>query len=174
MSENRNKVLNISNYYEQTAFFTGESNIINIIFSRRNGLNVFLVQTQIFSCELLWCFYQLFGLSFWRHPFTAEDPLVNKWRNAKFFKIWRNKLIYISDGLRVSIFSAVGELFLWNNTINSTVCTSVPHSLIFIHVKLNMASALTKVCWNKNYNKSRAVRRRQDKCRVTEQVCSSC
>ncbi len=21
---------------------------------------------------LLWCFYQLFGLSFWRHPFTAE------------------------------------------------------------------------------------------------------
>ncbi len=31
-------------------------------------------------CGLLWCFYQLFGLSFWRHPFTAEDPLVNKWR----------------------------------------------------------------------------------------------
>ncbi len=29
-----------------------------------------------FTCELLWCFYQLFGLSFWRHPFTAEDPLV--------------------------------------------------------------------------------------------------
>ncbi len=26
-------------------------------------------------CGLLWCFYQLFGLSFWRHPFTAEDPL---------------------------------------------------------------------------------------------------
>ncbi len=21
-----------------------------------------------------WCCYQLFGLSFWRHPFTAEDP----------------------------------------------------------------------------------------------------
>ncbi len=29
-------------------------------------------------CELLWCFYQLFGLSFWRHPFTAEDPLVSR------------------------------------------------------------------------------------------------
>ncbi len=28
-------------------------------------------------CGLLWCFYQLFGLSFWRHPFTAEHPLVN-------------------------------------------------------------------------------------------------
>ncbi len=26
-------------------------------------------------CGVLWCFYQLFGLSFWRHPFTAEYPL---------------------------------------------------------------------------------------------------
>ncbi len=26
-------------------------------------------------CGLLQCFYQLFGLSFWRHPFTAEEPL---------------------------------------------------------------------------------------------------
>ncbi len=30
--------------------------------------------------------YQLFALSFWRHPFTAQDPLVNKWCNAKFSK----------------------------------------------------------------------------------------
>ncbi len=28
-------------------------------------------------CGLLWCIYQLFGLSFWRHPFTAGDPLVS-------------------------------------------------------------------------------------------------
>ncbi len=34
------------------------------------------------TCGLLWCFYQLFGLSFWRHPFTAEDPLLSKWWNA--------------------------------------------------------------------------------------------
>ncbi len=39
------------------------------------------------TCGLLWCFYQLFGLSFWRHPFTAEDPLVNKWCNAEFPQI---------------------------------------------------------------------------------------
>ncbi len=32
-------------------------------------------------------FYQLFGLSFWRHPFTVEDPLVSKWCNAKFLQI---------------------------------------------------------------------------------------
>ncbi len=36
------------------------------------------------TCRLLWCFYQLFGLSFWRHPFTEEDPLVSKWYNATF------------------------------------------------------------------------------------------
>ncbi len=36
---------------------------------------------------LSWCFYQLFGLSFWRHPFTAEDPLVSKWCNAEFLQI---------------------------------------------------------------------------------------
>ncbi len=40
-----------------------------------------------FTCGLLWCFYQLFGLSFWWHPFTAEDPLVSKWWNATFLQI---------------------------------------------------------------------------------------
>ncbi len=42
-----------------------------------------LLQTRSFSLHkmlidgLEWftvMFYQLFGLSFWRHPFTAEDP----------------------------------------------------------------------------------------------------
>ncbi len=61
--------------------------------------------------DYLWItatFYQLFGLSFWRHPFTAEDPLVSNLCNAKFLKIcsdekfnnW-NKLFYIFDDLRV-------------------------------------------------------------------------
>ncbi len=49
--------------------------------------------------------YQLFGRSFWRHPFTAEHPLLNKWSNATFLQIWwRNKLICISDDLRMSTF----------------------------------------------------------------------
>ncbi len=61
-----------------------------------------------------WCFYQLFGLSFWRHPFTAEDPLVRKWCNAKLLQICLDgeknlinileNVIYILDGLRVCIF----------------------------------------------------------------------
>ncbi len=38
-------------------------------------------------CGLLWCFYQLFGLSFWRHPFTAEHLLLSKWCNDTFLKM---------------------------------------------------------------------------------------
>ncbi len=66
------------------------------------------------TCGLLWCFYQLFGLSFWRHPFTAEDPLVNKWCNAKLLQIWWwSKLIYILDlGLGWVHFS---KLKFWLN-----------------------------------------------------------
>ncbi len=51
-------------------------------------------------------FYQLFGLSFWRHPFTADYPWVSKWSNAKFPQICSeeltNKLIHILDDLRLS------------------------------------------------------------------------
>ncbi len=49
-------------------------------------MNLFITNTKLFTlqdvnwwtgvmwitCGLLWCFYQLFGLSFWRHPFTAR------------------------------------------------------------------------------------------------------
>ncbi len=48
---------------------------------------------------LLWCFYQLFGLSFWRHPFTAEHPLVNIEISSNLFGWESNSSA--SDGLRV-------------------------------------------------------------------------
>ncbi len=57
-------------------------------------------------CGLLWCFYQLFGLSFWRHPFTTDDPLLSKWCDATFLQIrWRNKLICKFNGMMVNTFS---------------------------------------------------------------------
>ncbi len=49
-------------------------------------------------CGLLWCFYQLFGLSFWRHPFTAEHPLVNKWCNARFLQIYSDEETHLRLG----------------------------------------------------------------------------
>ncbi len=60
-------------------------------------------------CGLLRCFYQLFGLSFWRHPFTAEDPLVSKWCNVKFLQICFDEETNSSTscrGLRVSKYLA--------------------------------------------------------------------
>ncbi len=44
------------------------------------------------TCGLLWCFYQLFGLSFWRHPFTAEHPLLRHWCRDTFLQM-------LTDGL---------------------------------------------------------------------------
>ncbi len=68
------------------------------------------------TCGLLWCIYQQFGLSLWRHPFTAKHPLLRHWCRDTFLQIWwRNKLIYILDGLSGSTFSArlfLIELFL--------------------------------------------------------------
>ncbi len=61
------------------------------------------------TCRLLRCFYQLFGLSFWRHPFTAEHPLLSKWCNATCLQICSHlETKYILDLLRVSTFSAIG------------------------------------------------------------------
>ncbi len=51
-------------------------------------------------------------LSFWRHPFTAEHPLLRHWWNVTFLQIWwRNKLIYILDGLRMRTCPA--NFYLW-------------------------------------------------------------
>ncbi len=55
------------------------------------------------ACGLLWCFYQLFGLSFWWHPFTAEDPLVSKWCNCY------KKTHLILYNLRMRKFQFLGE-----------------------------------------------------------------
>ncbi len=87
------------------------------------------------TCGLLWCLYQLFGLSFWRHPFTSEAPLVSKWWNAKFLhSMKKNRLIYILDGLRVSTFQ---QIFIFGWTI--------PLRLLYILrcVSLSVSYALT-------------------------------
>ncbi len=57
------------------------------------------------TCGLLWCFYQLFKFSCWRHPFTAEDPFVRDVM-LHFSKTvpMKKKLIYLL-GLRVNTLS---------------------------------------------------------------------
>ncbi len=106
---------------QEMDFFTGGSIIIDygLIFYEFEVENVLMDLFQLLSspdvnwwtgvvwitCGLLWCFYQLFGLSFWRHPFTAEDSLLRQWCSDTVLQIWwRNKLILILDGLRISTF----------------------------------------------------------------------
>ncbi len=62
--------------------------IICCLHTHRFSLQTTLIDGLEF-CGLLWvwCFNQLFELSFWRHPFTVEDPLVSKWCNATFVQI---------------------------------------------------------------------------------------
>ncbi len=71
-------------------FFSEESNIkdrvLNFCFTKR-----WLTGVVWITCRLMWCFYQLFELSFWRHPFTAEDLLVNKWCHATLHQIGFDK-----------------------------------------------------------------------------------
>ncbi len=41
-------------------------------------------------CDLLWCFYQLFGLSFWRHPFTCfKSWYIISWKCQHSLFIFR-------------------------------------------------------------------------------------
>ncbi len=53
---------------------------------------------------------------FWRHPFTAEEPLVNKWCNATFLQIWWRKTHLHLKWLRVNKCSVP-----LRKTINLTV-----------------------------------------------------
>ncbi len=95
------------------------------------------------TCGLLCCFYQLFRLSFWRHPFTAEDPMVSKWCDAKFLQIFSDeeKLIYMV-GLSVSTFSANIVIFGWtiplifkNKTKYAKICNLVQFQIyIYIYI----------------------------------------
>ncbi len=68
------------------------------------------------TCRLLWCFYQLFGFSFWRHPFTvlhwwASDVMLNI---SKFVLLKKQKYFhkfYVNEEF-FSRFSFLCEPFL--------------------------------------------------------------
>ncbi len=60
------------------------------------------------TCALFWCFYHLFQLSFWRHPFTAEE---SKWWDAELlhwalervhFHFWMN---YSFNGIIIQMYT---------------------------------------------------------------------
>ncbi len=63
-------------------------------------------------CDVLQ--YQLVGLSFWRHPFNADDPLVNKWCDNTFLQVCSDGKTNLQLGLpEVSTF--LSNFHCWVN-----------------------------------------------------------
>ncbi len=60
----------------------------------------------------------MFGLSFWRHPFRAEDPLMSKWCDVKFIQTFSEEEKNSSTSFMVwdifCQFLFLGELFLYS------------------------------------------------------------
>ncbi len=115
-------------------------------------------------CGLLWCFYQLFGLSFWRHPFTAEHPLLRHWCNDTFLQIWwRNKLIYSLDDLRVNKSSA--DFLSWLNcsfqyvTCERKVTSAKAHCVLIVVLCSSECRAVRTWCRSVSALSSNTTRR---------------
>ncbi len=106
-------------------------------------------------CVLLWSFYQLFGLLFWRYPFTAEDPLVSKWCNATLLQIWwRNTLIYILNGLRGEyIFK---KFSFWVNYSFKVFLTQNKPEMIWWQIYNQSGKLSSKQCKMSLYQRSKS------------------
>ncbi len=129
-------------------------------------LPLLLNATYVDYYDVLW----VFGLSFWRHPFTADNLLVSKWCNAKFLQICSNEvgiilnLGWLEDEYIFSNSSFLGELcpclllyqyLLWEPVRRaSRFCkwldgsahrhpnTWTKHMTVMVHVKLIARLAL--------------------------------
>ncbi len=49
-------------------------------------MDLFITSMQLFTAQTNW-WTGVVRLSFWRHPFPAEDQLVSKWFNSKCIQI---------------------------------------------------------------------------------------
>ncbi len=77
--------------------------------------------------------------SFWRHPFTAEDPLVSKWCNVTFLQIWwRNKLTYMWPWITKPVLSRWGIFVaIAKNSVNVQQFFIFGQTLFFLKSHLN-------------------------------------
>ncbi len=93
-------------WFRQDDVFTKESNIMDrglfdggFVYYKHTA--VCFTRRSLMDCshvDYLWIIGMFYQLSFWRHPFTAEDPLVSKWCNATFLQI-----IYVKKSFCMSI-----------------------------------------------------------------------
>ncbi len=106
-----------------------------------------LIDVMWITCGLLWCFYQLFGLSFWRHPFTAADPLVSKWCNVKFLQICSDEETSSSTSWGWVKFQQI-FVFKWK----------IPLMWVyFIYMWVDFIAVLSPISWKSWINSTRRV-----------------
>ncbi len=105
----------MGSYFSQKQWFEAKNILMMDLFLTNGQLLTSQDNTLIYgqiTCGLSWCLFKLFGLSYWRHPFTAEDPLVSKWCNSEFLQnIWLNKLITIplSNSTQSRVYPVISE-----------------------------------------------------------------
>ncbi len=130
--------------------FTGETDIIDrgLVWHLKNNF----LQAQLFTAQdvnwwtgvmwitgvLLWCFYQPFRLSFWRYPFTADDPFVSRCCKAKLLQFCSDEetnSIYILEGLRVNVHFLVTFLLKMPKTFLQPYKTKIYFEELFSSIQ---------------------------------------
>ncbi len=108
-------------WFRQNMFFHWSSNImVEVSFEVKNVLMVdfFFLQTCNFSLhktwtyELLWCYHQLFGLSFWRHPLIHYRGSISE--QEMLCSISRN-LLRCRKQTHLCLRHPEGEYVVWVN-----------------------------------------------------------
>ncbi len=87
---------------------------------------------------ITWCFYQLFGLSFWRHPFTAEHPFVRQWCNDTFLQICSDEETNSSTSWMAWVNSFTFFWGGWTITTNVQAENYGPFSILLLIVFLTL------------------------------------
>ncbi len=113
-----------------------------------------LIDGLAITCGLLWCFNQLFGLSFWRHPFTAEHLLLSEWCNARFLHTWWRK--------HSQVIQDVDELesnFSVNNSFRVSInsAQTLPLTLMSLQYSPNMTMSVWRPHLETQVDSKRAV-----------------
>ncbi len=106
-------------------------------------LDLFITNTQLFASQyidgVMWinlvdCDVFISCLdSFWRHPFTAEDPLVSKWCNAKFLQICYDEETNLSTSWMAWGHSFLSELLIYTRIKSILWCILVPGMIVEKH-----------------------------------------
>ncbi len=103
------------------------------------------------SCRLFWYFYQLFGLLFWWHPFTAEDPLMSKWCNTTFLQICSDEETNSSTLWMVWGWVHFQQIFIfvWNIFLYMHVKKIQGYYLCSYHFTVPMKGHIVQYLWEK-------------------------